>query len=53
MEVVVNTAKRKKPKEGDDSDAKKPFVARSAIDIQKRQLEKLMKDPVCLNLMIF
>ena len=25
---------------------KKPFVVRTAVEIQKRQLEKLMKDPV-------
>ena len=46
MEIVINTAKRKQPKSGDNDDAKKPFVAKSALDIQKLQLEKLMKDPV-------
>ena len=46
MEIVVNTAKRKKPKSACDDEAKKPFVAKSALDMQKLQLEKLMKDPV-------
>ena len=48
MEVVVNTAKRKRRKNDDDNEAKKPFVARSALDVQKLQLEKLMKDPVSI-----
>eukprot|EP00112_Aurelia_sp_Birch-Aquarium-sp1_P003328 Seg1372.5 transcript_id=Seg1372.5/GoldUCD/mRNA.D3Y31 product="PRKR-interacting protein 1-like" protein_id=Seg1372.5/GoldUCD/D3Y31 len=46
MDLVVNTAKRKRPKRNEDEeDAKKPFVPKSALDLQKRQLEKLMKDP--------
>ena len=46
MEIVVNTVKRKQAKSANSEDAKKPFVARSALDVQKLQLEKLMKDPV-------
>ena len=46
MEIVVNTAKRKKPKKENEGEAKKPFVPRSALDVQKLQFEKLMKDPV-------
>jgi len=45
MEIVVNTVKRKQAKSANSEDAKKPFVARSALDVQKLQLEKLMKDP--------
>ena len=48
MDVVVNTAKRKRPKNEDEEDVKKAFVPKSALDLQKRQLEKLMKDPVCI-----
>ena len=52
MEIVVNTVKRKQPKSANSEDAKKPFVARSALDVQKVQLEKLMKDPVNILLTI-
>ena len=39
-----------KEKEGKSSE--KPFVPRSATEIQKMKLEKLMKDPVSYNTII-
>eukprot|EP00794_Sanderia_malayensis_P014292 gene14292-15779_t len=45
MDVIVNTAKRKrKSKEGNDG-IDKAHVPRTAHDLNKLQLEKLLKDP--------
>jgi hypothetical protein len=34
----------------DKNDAEKPTIARTAYDLQRLKLEKLMKNPVCMQL---
>lgn len=36
-------------KEKEKNDGEKPIIARTAYDLQRLKLEKLMKNPVCMQ----
>jgi hypothetical protein len=40
---------KEKEEKTEKNDAEKPIIARNAYDLQRLKLEKLMKNPVCMQ----